>query len=687
MRLHHDIAPHHTLSRHWLGRRPPAIRRIPTPCLGTLWNRTGKESPRIRRVRTVRLVALHDRSLGPATPIGLLTPRIGGVALLPALAGVLTLLFWAGAVFLAPMVSTAGADTVAESAAYKGWTVSSLEIRGVEESLISGLKKGLVLSGESKLLGRKMPTYYPQLLEKDIERSRLYLARRGYPYAEAVPRFEPSASDRKLRIVLDFTAGPRVDIESVSVDGMPASLEERADVSGSVRAGSRFSEEDLSSASKTLLSLLKHSGYARAEVEPSVRRSDSTHVRLGFRVRPGSVYTFDEVTVEGTSPDLVPLVKKTIDLKRGVPYSPAIVREAEDYLRLLGLFGRIRLNTPESGPQSLDLHADLSQRKPRTLEVNVGYWTDDLIKVGARWYHRNLLLAGRGLEVKGSLSRFAQNIGTSLNWPGLYGPRTWGLADLMHERETEESYDLQSTELELAGVYRPTLTTSLRAGFSVSDVDVDVKTEDPEAFVEQGGLLTTVSLEWTRDTSDDRLNPTRGTVNRIHIEWAPQGAISESHYILFEGGSTLYLPLGMGTVAAGRLGVGAAEPLGESADLLPNKRFYSGGVTSMRGFRRRKLGPLDSEEAPLGGEARLETALELRFPLVWRLGGALFVDTGQVWRRSEDVSFEDIEVAVGPGFMIRTPIGPIRGDWGYRLTDIEPTQPKSVYHISIGHPF
>jgi outer membrane translocation and assembly module TamA len=37
--------------------------------------------------------------------------------------------------------------------------------------------------------------------------------------------------------------------------------------------------------------------------------------------------------------------------------------------------------------------------------------------------------------------------------------------------------------------------------------------------------------------------------------------------------------------------------------------------------------------------------------------------------------------------MIMTPIGPIRGDIGFRLTDLDDTQPRRVYHISIGHPF
>jgi outer membrane translocation and assembly module TamA len=383
----------------------------------------------------------------------------------------------------------------------------------------------------------------------------------------------------------------------------------------------------------------------------------------------------------------VPLAVKTINLKEGILYSPAIVGEAEDYLRLLNLFGRIRLSSRDAAPQMLTLHADLSERSPRTMEVKLGYWTDDSIKFGARWNHRNLLRAGRGFEVGGTFSRYAQTAGTALNWPGLYGPRTWGLAGLKLEGEREESYDSKSVELELAGVYRPTLFTTLRAGLVVSNVDVDVKTEETEAFEDEGGLLTTLSLSWTRDASNDRLVPTKGTVNWAGVEWAPPQPISESNYIAFEAGTSVYHSLAWGVVAAARLGVGTAYPLGESVDLLANKRFYAGGATSMRGFKRRKLGPLDDEGAPLGGEARLEAGVELRFPIVWLLEGAVFVDTGQVWPESGRATFENVEVAVGPGIMLRTPIGPVRLDMGNRVTDYEPTQPKTVYHVSIGHPF
>ena len=107
----------------------------------------------------------------------------------------------------------------------------------------------------------------------------------------------------------------------------------------------------------------------------------------------------------------------------------------------------------------------------------------------------------------------------------------------------------------------------------------------------------------------------------------------------------------------------------------------------MRGFNRRKLGPLDSEGAPLGGEALFETSAELRFPLFWRFRGTTFVDAGQVWPRIKDITADNIEVAVGSGLWISTLIGPLRGDLAYRLTYHETTQPRWVFHFSIGPAF
>ena len=78
--------------------------------------------------------------------------------------------------------------------------------------------------------------------------------------------------------------------------------------------------------------------------------------------------------------------------------------------------------------------------------------------------------------------------------------------------------------------------------------------------------------------------------------------------------------------------------------------------------------------------------VEMRFPLFWKFNGAVFTDFGQVWRTHDDFTWDNIEIAVGPAIRIMTPVGPLRFDLGYRLTDYEPSEPEWAFHFAIGYP-
>ena len=85
---------------------------------------------------------------------------------------------------------------------------------------------------------------------------------------------------------------------------------------------------------------------------------------------------------------------------------------------------------------------------------------------------------------------------------------------------------------------------------------------------------------------------------------------------------------------------GAAFPYGNSAtSTVPlEKLFYAGGAYSMRGWQARTLGPgtstLYSEFFTIPssvGEMKLEANVEYRFPIFWKIEGALFADAGNIW--------------------------------------------------------
>jgi outer membrane protein assembly factor BamA len=395
---------------------------------------------------------------------------------------------------------------------------------------------------------------------------------------------------------------------------------------------------------------------------------------------------FGDVIVENVGGDLVGLARKTTGIRRGATYSHAALQEARENLRTLNLFQQTRLAIVDAAPDTVNVIADLVERRPTNIEASLRYWTDEQVQGAARWTHRNLFKGGRGATAGVSASPFLQRADGSTWWPALAGPNTALTATLRAERESEASYDTGSAGIILGLRYNRSFKTSTMAGVDVAYVEVtDHAAGVPIAA--QDGLLTALQFEANRRDTDDPITPTRGTSTGVRFEWAPEALGSDNSYIGGLAGAAVYVPLLPRTQIGLRLQVGGATPTGNSIDLLPNKRFYSGGAVSHRGFHRRKLGPLDAAGAPVGGEAKLESSLELRFPLFWKFRATAFVDAGQVWPTVGDVRADHIEVAVGPGLWLQTPIGPIRADVGFRITDFEPSQPSWVFHFSVGPAF
>lgn len=88
---------------------------------------------------------------------------------------------------------------------------------------------------------------------------------------------------------------------------------------------------------------------------------------------------------------------------------------------------------------------------------------------------------------------------------------------------------------------------------------------------------------------------------------------------------------------AARFVSGVGYAYGNSSSLPFEKQFYVGGANSMRGWQSRALGPGSAVEdksfsiPSQTGDVRIEANAEYRFPMVWKLAGAVFADVGNVW--------------------------------------------------------
>ena len=98
---------------------------------------------------------------------------------------------------------------------------------------------------------------------------------------------------------------------------------------------------------------------------------------------------------------------------------------------------------------------------------------------------------------------------------------------------------------------------------------------------------------------------------------------------------------------------------------------------------RRRLGPLSASNDPLGGLSLLEGSIELRRPIWRELGGAVFLDFGQVSTRSFDLPVDSLRFSSGFGLSYATPVGPVRLDIGFPFKKPRGDKPWQV-HFSIG---
>ena len=101
---------------------------------------------------------------------------------------------------------------------------------------------------------------------------------------------------------------------------------------------------------------------------------------------------------------------------------------------------------------------------------------------------------------------------------------------------------------------------------------------------------------------------------------------------------------------ATRLFAGANLPLGNSEYAPLSESFYAGGPNSLRAASSYAYGPGNFHSVKYNqnffhaGDIKLEANIELRFPIVWKLHGAFFLDAGNVWNwhnTSDLLSSED----------------------------------------------
>lgn len=425
--------------------------------------------------------------------------------------------------------------------------------------------------------------------------------------------------------------------------------------------------------------------YAKRTGRDAVADTERAELEVTTQISPGRAYVYGDTIYEGADGVERAYLDTYLHYDKGQQVDPADLVTLQRALIATGLFNAGSVTFPEEPPDGdvAPVLVSLEEAPPRTIGGGVRYDTDAGPAVRGEFQHRNLFGSNETLTLEALVGLNEQNLQTRYRLPQIGRPGQDIVAGLELRHIDDDAFE------EFGG----TLTLGLEREIT------------PELTIGAGGLLELSQIEESNgddttsrlvglpifaayDNSDDRLDPTKGF--RARLSFTPfTGYVGDNAaaFAVLDGTLSGYFDLTgeKKYILAGR-GRIASILSGDLDVVSANRRLFSGGGGSVRGYRERFIGPLDDDDDPVGGLSAVELGVELRARVASAIGVAAFVEAGSVSTGVAPEFDEGVQVAAGLGARYFSPIGPLRLDVGVPLNPRSADDSFQVY-ISIGQAF
>ena len=623
--------------------------------------------------------------------------------------------------------------------------IASVKYRGMKKLGGRELKSAnLKTRRPSRLPWRERPSLRLDYLRADTASIRTLYRHYGYLDAHVHWELKPSRDPTAAIVVFVIEEGPRSKVGTVDIAGVTEFHDREVRKPLLAQKGRPFDPAFLAIDTLSISRLYQERGFLPStEASASRRLPDSVAVNVRYDVHEGPRYRIGTIEYESSGTLKENLARRELLLKPGDTYRRTRLEESVERLYDTGLYSQVQVSSlVDTTAGQLDLLLRVAERKPRWVDVGIGAGSVDMFRFVGTWGHRNLnqhallgsldglLAVDRQRQDASSTAqvvRVRQGRGSAnLVEPWLFGIRLQGQLSAFYEQATDDRdprflhmRDARGLEAgmlrEFSRIFRSSLTmhTSLvHQSYEILQAIPD-STRDSLSQVLQRYWDNGAALSLTRDTRNDRITPTRGSLQTVVAEMAGGPLKGASSYRKLHLVSTWYSPRPNGWGIATRWAGGVMTPTGDApSDFAPGvqdsavarvpkeRRFFLGGVNSLRGFGENAI-------PPDGGLAMLLANVELRIPLMGPLGAEAFVDVGNVWPRAEYIKAGDfvapwngerglpgdIRWSYGVGARLLLPFGPLRMDisWSehpdFRRSNVFGVTRRFAYQFAIGPSF
>lgn len=583
--------------------------------------------------------------------------------------------------------------------------VASVKIEGNKT-----IKSGVIM----KLLSTKPAWLFnpgifnEDVFQEDIEKIRSVYDDMGFLDTKVTPKLEYAKEGTVLNIVIEIEEGKQYLAGAVNVTGNLVLPEKDVRSQIKMAEGKPFSSRALRDDVLAIRFYYYEFGYMNVVVDVAKSLNQETgRIDITYNIDAKEPVYVGKVEIRGNLKTKDIVVRREIRIYPGDRFNGKKIKRSKERIYNLGFFENVSFDTePTSTPDIQNLIVSVKESKTGEFSFGGGYSSIDLLVGFVEITQRNFdalnfpsfMGGGQNLSIKAEIGMVRNNYNISWTDPWFLGyPFSFGF-DVYRAAHNKRgdlgwAYDEVRTGGDLRLGKEITEYLSGMLVYRLEDVKISNIIENASKdFMDEEGSNVISSLlgGLTLDTRDNVFNPGSGYFVDGNVDLAGGIFLGDKDFV--KGGATaIYYHTFFEKVVLelkGRMGLSNAY--GKTDEVPVYERFYAGGQNTIRGYKERRVGPRDpGSNEPIGGEAILVGNVEATFPIYEKLlKGAIFYDVGNVWRRAEDfIAGGNYRSGAGVGLRIKTPIGPVRVDYGYPLMANYDDERTGEFYFSMSRGF
>jgi len=485
----------------------------------------------------------------------------------------------------------------------------------------------------------------------------------------------------RSRVAVDISIqeNRQTTVDDIIFDGNTLFTDSLLQNTVTTEPGEPFDQRKMDFDNYVITSLYDDQGYADATVLSEKVITDN-RARITHTITENKKQFIHSIEIRGLARTRRSSVLREVVMQPGDVFRYALVLQSQRNLYNLGVFRSIRVETKNAGISDQKIvQFTLTEKEAIFADLRLGYGTRDRVRLGAGVTHSNLFGRIWRAQLEGKLSFIEYRASTRLSFPRFFIlPVRHSIGAFFQIRK-----EIGFTTRTIGAQYKIHFMLA-RGDFSTQYEIERTHTSYNDTTPSEDTWIHGVSLNWLKDTRNDPLITRRGTYVILAVETSGIILPADVHYVRPTAEYRIFRPLGV-LIAGISMKAGIAEPVSPSTYIPAHKRFYCGGTTSVRGYGEWTIGPMDEDGDPLGGRILYEGTAELRIPLYRILGAAVFIDWGNVWQTYDDID-ASLRWGAGAGIRIKTPLGSIRLDYGWKIAPRE-DESAGAWHFAIGEAF